>query len=68
MYNILCLFKDNNNKGRKNAMRKLLLEADHISKIYDIDTKNPFIAMKDISLKVYEGDFICIMGPSGSGK
>ena len=47
-------------------MRKLLLEADHISKIYDIDTKNPFIAMKDISLKVYEGDFICIMGPSGS--
>ena len=24
MYNILCLFKDNNNKGRKNAMRKLL--------------------------------------------
>ena len=49
-------------------MRKLLLEADHISKIYDIDTKNPFIAMKDISLKVYEGDFICIMGPSGSGK
>ena len=43
-------------------MRKLLLEADHISKIYDIDTKNTFIAMKDITLKVYEGDFICIMG------
>ncbi|WRK54101.1 ATP-binding cassette domain-containing protein [Coprobacillaceae bacterium CR2/5/TPMF4] len=24
--------------------------------------------MKDISLTVYEGDFICVMGPSGSGK
>lgn len=49
-------------------MKKVLLEAKNISKIYDLDTKNPFTAMKDISLTVYEGDFICVMGPSGSGK
>lgn len=49
-------------------MKKVLLEAKNISKIYDLDTKNPFTAMKNISLTVYEGDFICVMGPSGSGK
>lgn len=41
-------------------MKKVLLEAKNISKIYDLDTKNPFTAMKDISLTVYEGDFICV--------
>lgn len=49
-------------------MKKLMLEAKNIYKIYDLDTKNPYTAMKDVSLKVYEGDFICVMGPSGSGK
>lgn len=49
-------------------MNKILLEAKNISKMYDLDTKNPSFAIKDISLTVKEGDFICIMGPSGSGK
>ncbi|MFQ6792984.1 MAG: ABC transporter ATP-binding protein [Thomasclavelia sp.] len=49
-------------------MNKILLEAKNISKMYDLDTKNPFFAIKDISLTVNKGDFICIMGPSGSGK
>lgn len=49
-------------------MKKLVLEANNISKVYDQDTKNPFTALSNISLKIYEGDFICIMGPSGSGK
>lgn len=45
-----------------------ILEAKHITKIYNRYTKNEFEALHDISLDVYEGDFICIMGPSGSGK
>lgn len=49
-------------------MKNILLEANNISKIYNLDTKKPFTAMSEISLKIYEGDFICIMGPSGSGK
>ncbi|MFT4729684.1 MAG: iron(III) transport system ATP-binding protein [Granulosicoccus sp.] len=27
-----------------------------------------FIALKDISLEVYEGEFVCFLGPSGCGK
>lgn len=49
-------------------MTKLLLEAKKIYKIYNLGSKNPFTALKDVSLTVNEGDFICIMGPSGSGK
>ncbi len=49
-------------------MSKEILVADAVTKIYGLDTKNAVVALKDISLKMYEGDFICVMGPSGSGK
>lgn len=49
-------------------MNKEILVADHVTKIYGIDTKNPVTALKDVSLKIYQGDFVCVMGPSGSGK
>lgn len=47
---------------------KEILKATNVTKIYGLDTKNPFTALSDVSLNMYEGDFICIMGPSGSGK
>ncbi|MCD8028576.1 MAG: ABC transporter ATP-binding protein [Erysipelotrichaceae bacterium] len=49
-------------------MSKEILNADHVTKIYGVGTKNPVTALNDVSLKMYEGDFICVMGPSGSGK
>ncbi len=49
-------------------MNKEILVADHVTKIYGVETKNPVTALLDVSLKMYEGDFICVMGPSGSGK
>lgn len=49
-------------------MNKEILVADNITKIYGLDTKHPVTALKDVSLTMYEGDFICVMGPSGSGK
>ena len=44
-----------------------MIELQHISKWYNIGGKPNFI-LKDINLKVAEGEFISIMGPSGSGK
>ncbi|MFL5741287.1 MAG: ABC transporter ATP-binding protein [Flavisolibacter sp.] len=44
-----------------------MIELQHISKWYHVGGKPTFI-LKDINLKIAEGEFISIMGPSGSGK
>ena len=48
--------------------RKEILVADKITKIYGIGTKTLFEALHEVSLTMYEGEFVCIMGPSGAGK
>ena len=48
-------------------MSSVILQTESLSKIYTgggIDT----VALDDVSIKIYEGEFIAIMGPSGSGK
>ncbi|HMH33554.1 MAG TPA: ABC transporter ATP-binding protein [Puia sp.] len=44
-----------------------MIELQHISKWVNIGGVRNFI-LKDINLKINEGEFISIMGPSGSGK
>lgn len=44
-----------------------MIELKHISKWFNVGGKPTFI-LKDINLKIAEGEFISIMGPSGSGK
>jgi ABC-type lipoprotein export system ATPase subunit len=44
-----------------------MIELQHISKWVNIGGRPNFI-LKDVNLKVGEGEFISIMGPSGSGK
>jgi putative ABC transport system ATP-binding protein len=44
-----------------------MLEIKNISKIYGEGTAK-VVALKDVSFRVNESDFIAIMGPSGSGK
>lgn len=44
-----------------------ILELKNINKIYGSgDTE--LYALRDVSFKIYKGDFVAIMGPSGSGK
>ncbi len=44
-----------------------ILELKNISKTY-CSNDNLFYALKDVSLKIKEGEYISITGPSGSGK
>lgn len=44
-----------------------MIELQHISKWVTIGGRPNFI-LKDINLKIAEGEFISVMGPSGSGK
>ena len=44
-----------------------MIELQHISKWFNIGGRPNFI-LKDINLKIGEGEFISVMGPSGSGK
>jgi len=40
------------------------LSIKHLNKVYD----NGFVALKDVSLDVEQGDFFALLGPNGAGK
>jgi len=44
-----------------------MLEVKNVTKIYGEGTAK-VVALKNVSLRLNEGDFVAIMGPSGSGK
>ncbi len=44
-----------------------MIQLEHISKWYNTGAARTFV-LKDINLKIEEGEFLSIMGPSGSGK
>ena len=41
---------------------------DHVSQIYNADTEHPVKALDDVSLVIPEGQFIGVIGHTGSGK
>ena len=47
--------------------KKLIIDIEHIAKIYEMGLEKVF-ALRDVSLKIYENEYVAIMGPSGSGK
>ena len=46
---------------------EVLLEVDNLSKSY-VGKGNPYPAVANFSLKVYEGEIVALLGPSGCGK
>jgi len=46
---------------------KKIINAQHIYKSFNV-AKEKVKVLKDISVSIYEGEFVSIMGPSGSGK
>lgn len=47
--------------------RKVVIDIRNISKVYQMG-EHEVRALSDVSLRIYEGEFVSIMGPSGSGK
>ncbi len=48
--------------------KKLIIDMNHIVKKYFIGKPNELEVLHGIDLKVYEGEFVAVVGPSGSGK
>lgn len=67
MNNLLNLLKLWNFWNFSNQKKQIMIELQHISKWVNIGGRPNFI-LKDVNLKVEEGEFISVMGPSGSGK
>ena len=44
------------------------ISISHITKTYNADTEEPFQALKGVSFDIEDGEFVAIMGPSGSGE
>ena len=45
-----------------------VLAARHVTKVYDTGDAGPLVAVRDLSMEVCEGEFVCLLGASGCGK
>lgn len=54
-------------RRRENQLKKPLIEFRKVTKVYG-KGQEAMEALRGIDLSIYEGEFVAVMGPSGSGK
>ncbi len=59
--------KHSTNSKKNITHKKIILQLNDVEKIYQLGEQT-ITALKKINFKLYQGDFVAIMGPSGSGK
>ena len=45
-----------------------LVDIDHIDKIYPLKNGGEYVALRNVDLKINQGEFVSLIGHSGCGK
>lgn len=62
-----CKLESSKLEASSLAMQKAVIEVSHLYKDYPT-AAGAFSVLKDVNLRIENGDYVAIMGPSGSGK
>lgn len=65
---IVSLNNGNLDENSKDNHKKLILDAKKLTYIYEEGTANEKGALNDVSINIHEGEFLAIIGHTGSGK
>ncbi len=55
------------NSAVEDGSPRLILQAEQVAKLYRTEA-GPVQALRELSVDIYQGEFLAVMGPSGSGK